>query len=129
MIDQPDILILEGLNVLQTGVDVHTPRPSVFVSDYFDFTIYVHAETAIIRQWYIGRFLTFRDLARTDPTSFNSRFVDMTDGEAQLYARLIWEVINEVNLHQNILPTRERAHLILNKGPDHTVQSVLLRKI
>jgi type I pantothenate kinase len=129
VIDQPDILIIEGLNVLQTGVDAHGHRPSVFVSDFFDFTIYVHAETAIIRQWYIERFLTFRDLAKTDPTSFFSRFVDLTDGEAQLYARLIWEVINEVNLHQNILPTRERAHLILNKGSDHTVQSVLLRKI
>jgi type I pantothenate kinase len=129
VIGQPDILIIEGLNVLQTDMDTHGHRPRVFVSDYFDFTIYVHAETEIIRQWYIDRFLTFRDRARHDPTSFFSRFVHLTDEEARLHARLIWEVINEVNLHQNILPTRERANLILNKGSDHAVQSVLLRKI
>jgi type I pantothenate kinase len=129
IIDQPDIMLVEGLNVLQTGVDSPAPRPRVFVSDYFDFTIYVHAETEIIRQWYVDRFLTFRDRARHDPTSFFSRFVHLTDGEARLHARLIWEVINELNLHQNILPTRERAHLILNKAMDHSVQSVFLRKI
>jgi type I pantothenate kinase len=129
LIDQPDIVIIEGLNVLQTGADAHGHRPRVFVSDYFDFTIYVHAETETIRQWYIDRFLTFRDLAKHDRTSFFSRFVHLTDGEARLHARLIWEVINELNLHQNIFPTRERADLILNKGPDHSVQSVLLRKI
>ncbi len=130
VIDQPDIMIVEGLNVLQTGLDSDgNRRPHVFVSDYFDFTIYVHAETDIIRQWYIDRFATFRDLAKTDPTSFYWRFAHLTDGEAQIHARLIWEVINEVNLHQNILPTRKRADLILNKGADHSVQSVLLRKI
>jgi type I pantothenate kinase len=129
VIDQPDIMIVEGLNVLQTGADVHSHRPRVFVSDYFDFTLYVHAETETVRQWYIDRFLAFRDLAAHDPTSFFSRFVDLTDGEARLHARLIWEVINELNLHQNILPTRERADLILHKGPDHSVQSVWLRKI
>ncbi len=99
------------------------------LSRYFDFTIYVHAEIEIIREWYIDRFLTFRDAAKTDPTLFFSRFIHMTDGEARLYARLVWEVINELNLRQNILPTRQRADLILNKGPDHSVQSVLLRKI
>ena len=129
VIDQPDIVIVEGLNVLQTGADAHGHRPRVFVSDYFDFTIYVHAETEMIRQWYIDRFLTFRDRAKNDPTSFFCRFVHLTDGEARLHARLIWEVINELNLHQNILPTRERADLILNKGMDHSIQSVLLRKI
>ncbi len=130
VIGQPDIMIVEGLNVLQTGIDGDGHRlPHVFVSDYFDFTIYVHAETDIIRNWYIDRFSTFRHLAKTDPTSFFSRFVHLTDGEAQIHARLIWEVINEVNLHQNILPTRKRADLILNKGADHSVQSVLLRKI
>lgn len=130
VIDQPDIMIVEGLNVLQTGIDNDdNRRPHVFVSDYFDFTIYVHAETDIVRQWYIDRFSTFRNLAKTDPTSFYWRFAHLTDGEAQIHARLIWEVINEVNLHQNILPTRRRADLILNKGADHSVQSVLLRKI
>ncbi len=130
VIDQPDIMIVEGLNVLQTGVDADGHRrPHVFVSDYFDFTIYVHAETDIIRNWYIDRFSTFRNLAKTDPTSFYWRFAHLTDGEAQIHARLIWEVINETNLNQNILPTRKRADLILNKGADHSVQSVLLRKI
>lgn len=130
VIDQPDIMIVEGLNVLQTGIDHDSPRrPHVFVSDYFDFTIYVHAETDVIRQWYIDRFSAFRHLAKTDPTSFFWRFVHLTDGEAQIHARLIWEVINEMNLHQNILPTRKRADLILNKGANHSVQSVLLRKI
>ncbi len=130
VIDQPDIMIVEGLNVLQTGVDSDGHRrPHVFVSDYFDFTIYVHAETDIIRNWYIDRFSTFRNLAKTDPTSFYWRFAHLTDGEAQIHARLIWEVINEINLNQNILPTRKRADLILNKGADHSVQSVLLRKI
>ncbi len=130
VIDQPDIMIVEGLNVLQTGIDGEgNRRPHVFVSDYFDFTVYVHAETEIIRTWYIDRFSTFRHLAKTDPTSFYWRFAHLTDGEAQIHARLIWEVINEVNLNQNILPTRKRADLILNKGADHSVQSVLLRKI
>jgi type I pantothenate kinase len=130
VIDQPDIMIVEGLNVLQTDIDSDgNRRPHVFVSDYFDFTIYVHAETDIIRQWYVDRFSTFRNLAKTDPTSFYWRFAHLTDGEAQIYARLIWEVINETNLNQNILPTRKRADLILNKAADHSVQSVLLRKI
>ena len=130
VIEQPDIMIVEGLNVLQTGIDSEgNRRPHVFVSDYFDFTIYVHAETDIIRQWYIDRFSTFRHRAKTDPTSFYWRFAHLTEGEAQIHARLIWEVINELNLNQNILPTRRRADLILNKGADHAVQSVLLRKI
>ena len=129
VIDRPDIMIVEGLNVLQSGADAQRPRSQVFVSDYFDFTIYVHAETEVIRQWYIERFLPFRELATRDPTSFFARFVRLSDGEAGIYARLIWEVINEINLRQNILPTRERADLILNKGPNHSVQSVLLRKI
>ena len=129
VIDRPDIMIVEGLNVLQSGADAQRPRSQVFVSDYFDFTIYVHAETEVIRQWYIERFLAFRELATRDPTSFFARFVQLSDGEAGIYARLIWEVINEINLRQNILPTRERADLILNKGPNHSVQSVLLRKI
>ena len=128
-IDQPDIMIIEGLNVLQTGVDENGHKPHVFVSDYFDFTLYVHADTEVIRQWYIDRFLAFRERAQHDPTSYFSRFVQMTHGEARIHARLIWEVINELNLHQNVLPTRERADLILNKSPDHSVQSVLLRKL
>jgi type I pantothenate kinase len=128
-IDKPDILIVEGLNVLQTGSVAPGEAPRVFVSDFFDFTIYVHAEVGTIRQWYINRFLTFRERARTDSTSFFQRFIGLSDQEAREHAAWIWREINEVNLLENILPTRERARLILEKGPNHTVQSVFLRKI
>jgi type I pantothenate kinase len=127
VIDQPDIVIIEGLNVLQTGTDVVGHRPRVFVSDFFDFSIYVHADTEIIRQWYIERFLTFRRVAQHDPESFFTRFTYVTEREARQHAERVWEVINEVNLIENILPTRERARLILHKGIDHAVQAVYLR--
>ena len=129
VIDQPDIVIIEGLNVLQTGTHAFGARPRVFVSDYFDFTIYVHANTHEIRRWYVERFLTFRRIALGDPSSFFSVFANLTEEEARAHATRIWTEINEVNLNENILPTRERAKLILNKGADHSVQSVLLRKI
>ena len=129
VIDQPDIMIVEGLNVLQTGAEVGGEGPRVFISDYFDFTIYVDAETEIIRQWYVERFLIFCKLARGDPTSFFHRFSDLTEAEAREYAAGVWTDINEVNLRENILPSRERAKLILNKDADHSVQRVFLRKI
>ena len=129
VIDQPDIIIIEGLNVLQTGMDASGRRPRVFISDYFDFTIYVHAETQVIHQWFVDRFVTFRERALHDSTSFFSIFANLTEEEARAHASRIWIEINEVNLNENILPTRERAKLILNKGADHSVQSVLLRKI
>jgi len=129
VIDQPDIMIVEGLNVLQTGAEVGGEGSRVFISDYFDFTIYVDAETEVIRQWYVERFLIFRKKARNDPTSFFHRFSDLTETEARDCAAGIWADINQVNLRENILPTRERAKLILNKGADHSVQQVFLRKI
>ena len=129
VIDQPDIMIVEGLNVLQTGAEVGGEGSRVFISDYFDFTIYVDAETEVIRQWYVERFLIFRKKARNDPTSFFHRFADLTETEARDCAAGIWSDINQVNLRENILPTRERAKLILNKGADHSVQKVFLRKI
>ncbi|MCZ6843170.1 MAG: type I pantothenate kinase [SAR324 cluster bacterium] len=130
LVDQPDIMIIEGLNVLQTGSHAFArQQPRVFISDYFDFTIYVHAEVQQVRQWYVDRFLTFRRRALHDSTSFFSVFAHLTEEEARAHAVRIWTEINEVNLHENILPTRERAKLILNKGADHSVQSVLLRKI
>ena len=129
VIDQPDIMIVEGLNVLQTGAEVGGEGTRVFISDYFDFTIYVDAETEVIRQWYVERFLIFRNLARNDPTSFFHRFSDLTEAEARDYATRVWTDINQVNLRENILPTRERAKLILNKDADHSVQRVFLRKI
>lgn len=129
VMDQPDIVIVEGLNVLHTGMDAAGHQPRVFVSDYFDFTIYVHAEIQVIHEWYVDRFMNFRERAMHDPSSFFSIFANLTQEEARAHASRIWKEINEVNLNQNILPTRERAKLILNKGADHSVQSVLLRKI
>ena len=129
VIDQPDIVIIEGLNILQTGKNPGGNRPHVFISDYFDFTIYVDARISLIRQWYIDRFLTFYRKAQQDTSSFFSRFAQLTESEARLHASRIWKTINEVNLRENILPTRERARLILKKGAGHSVQSVYLRKL
>jgi type I pantothenate kinase len=129
VVDQPDIMIIEGLNVLQTwhGEPEHTPP--VFVSDFFDFTIYVDANVQDIRAWYIERFLTLRDTAFRQPTSYFRRYASLSDWAARQRASAIWQDINEVNLLDNILPTRERADLILEKGPDHAVQRVKLRKL
>jgi type I pantothenate kinase len=129
IIDQPDIVIVEGLNVLQTwdGESEHQPR--VFVSDFFDFTIYVDAQVHDIRAWYIERFLTLRDTAFRQPASYFHRYASLSDQAARQRASTIWQEINEVNLLENILPTRERADLILEKGPDHAVQRVKLRKL
>jgi type I pantothenate kinase len=130
VVDQPDIVIIEGLNVLQTGDTSQSgTQPRVFVSDFFDFTVYVDAEVAHVRQWYIERFLALRYSAFQDPASYFHRYANLTDEEAIERSSTIWREINEPNLMQNILPTRERAHLILQKGPDHSVQHVLLRKI
>ncbi|HUJ75049.1 MAG TPA: type I pantothenate kinase [bacterium] len=128
-VDQPDILIVEGLNVLQSGIKPQGEPPRIFVSDFFDFTVYVHAEANVIRRWYVDRFMTFRQRAASDPTSFYYRFRDLTDQEAREHALWVWREINEVNLRENILPTRQRARLILEKDADHSVQTVLLRKI
>lgn len=129
IIQQPDIMIVEGLNVLQArtgGADLSYP---VFVSDFFDFSIYVDAEEEHIREWYIERFLTFRRTSFRDPASYFHRFADLRDEEARELAISIWEEINGVNLRENILPTRTRARLILEKGPDHSIQQVKLRKL
>lgn len=119
---RPDILIVEGLNVLQAG------DGGVFVSDYFDFSIYVDADTASIRKWYVERFLTLRDTAFTQSDAYFRRYAELSDEEAAGVALDIWERINEVNLVENILPTRERASLILEKAEDHSVQLVRLRR-
>jgi type I pantothenate kinase len=124
----PDILIVEGLNVLQSPV----ARPyasHVFVSDFFDFSIYIDADAEIIEQWYIGRFLRLRDTVFRDPASYFHRYASLSESEATETAREIWRSINLVNLRDNILPTRERAHLILEKGAEHLVGSVRLRRI
>jgi type I pantothenate kinase len=129
VIDQPDIMIVEGLNVLQTWDGEPEPKPRVFVSDFFDFTIYVDAAVQDVREWYIERFRTLRDTAFRDPASYFHRYASLSDQAARQRAYTIWTEINEVNLIENILPTRERADLILEKGPEHAVQRVKLRKL
>lgn len=122
VIDQPDIVILEGLNVLQGG------GTGSFVSDYFDFSIYVDADPSDIETWYIDRFLTLRDTAFRDPDSYFHKYADLGDEDARSEAHRIWKEINEVNLHENILHTRDRATLILEKGAGHEVEQVRLRR-
>jgi len=128
VVDQPDILILEGLNVLQARSQA--PRSSrLMLSDLFDFSIYVDAETEVVERWYVERFLTFRDTAFRDPDAYFHRYASLSREDAIDTARSIWKAINEPNLVQNILPTRERADLILEKAPDHAVRSIRLRKL
>ncbi|MCE2558867.1 MAG: type I pantothenate kinase [Acidobacteria bacterium] len=128
IIDQPDILILEGLNVLQARSQA--PRSSrLMLSDLFDFSIYVDAETDVVERWYVERFLTFRNTAFRDPDAYFHRYASLRRKDAIETARSIWKSINEPNLIQNILPTRERADLILEKAPDHAVRRVRLRKL
>ena len=126
---QPDIVIVEGLNVLQTG-GRRTGRVSpMFVSDFFDFSIYVDADERDIEQWYVERFTRLRETVFTNPSSYFHRYASLSPEESIETARRIWRTINLVNLHDNVLPTRERAHLILEKGRDHGVRRVRLRKV
>jgi type I pantothenate kinase len=127
-IDRADIVIVEGLNVLQAGPEADG-QPRVSVSDFFDFTVYVDADTAHIREWYVERFLALRDTAFRDPSAHFHRYASLSDAEARETAEGIWAEINEPNLVMNILPTRERAHLVLRKGRDHSVEEVRLRKL
>jgi type I pantothenate kinase len=126
VVSRPDILIVEGLNVLQTGT---TADRRVFVSDYFDFSVYVDANEAHIEQWYVKRFLRLRDTAFQNPRSYFHRYATLNDDDATVVARDIWQRINGLNLVQNVLPTRTRADLILQKAADHAVESVALRKL
>ena len=127
-VSQPDILIVEGLNVLQTGSQ-QKKSPAMFVSDFFDFSIYVDANESDIEQWYIARFLKLRATVFQNPSSYFHRYASLTTAEAESTARRIWETINLVNLRQNVLPTRERAHLVLEKGRDHAVRRARLRMV
>jgi len=128
-VDRPDILIVEGLNVLQTGRPPKDGKAIPHVSDFFDFSVYIDAEEAVLERWYVERFLALRSTAFRDPLSYFHRYSQVTDGEAQEIARSIWSRINLMNLRENILPTRQRASLILGKGQDHSIQSVALRKL
>jgi type I pantothenate kinase len=128
-VDRPDILIVEGLNVLQTG---RLPRDGAaipFVSDFFDFSVYLDADEEVLKAWYIDRFLTLRGTAFRDPKSYFHRYSNLSDEEAIETATSIWERINLVNLHENILPTRQRADLILKKSESHVIADVSLRKL
>lgn len=122
---QPDIVILEGLNVLQTGAAArHEAR---FVSDWFDFSIYVDAAEEDIERWYVERFFALRETAFSDETSFFRHFATFSDEELEATARSIWASINRPNLRENILPSRSRADLVLAKGSDHEIRQVRLR--
>ena len=129
VVRHPDIMILEGLNVLQTGDGSGARPPRAFVSDFIDFSIYVDADEADVEQWYVERFLTLRETVFRDESSYFHRYAHLTVEDAIETARGIWQRINWLNLRENILPTRERAHLILGKGRDHHVEQVMLRKI
>ena len=125
---QPDILILEGLNVLQSGMDYPHDPHHVFVSDFVDFSIYVDAPEELLQTWYINRFLKFREGAFTNPDSYFHNYAKLSEDEAINTATSLWKEINWLNLKQNILPTRERASLIMTKSANHAVEQVRLRK-
>jgi type I pantothenate kinase len=128
-IDRPDILIVEGVNVLQTGRLPRDGKAVPVVSDFFDFSVYIDAEEPVLRDWYVRRFLTLRDTAFLDPRSYFHRYSLLSDDEAAATALAIWERTNRANLEDNILPTRPRATLILKKGADHVVETVALRRL
>ena len=128
-IDQPDILIVEGVNVLQTGPLPRDGKAVPVVSDFFDFSVYIDADEAVLREWYVKRWLTLRDTAFTDPKSYFHRYALLSDEEATGSALAIWERTHLANLEDNILPTRPRATLILKKGTDHVVETVALRRL
>jgi type I pantothenate kinase len=128
-IDRPDILIVEGLNVLQTGRPPKDGKAIPYVSDFFDFSVYLDADENVLRGWYVDRFLALRGTAFADPKSYFHRYSTLSDAEAVATATAIWERINLVNLHESILPTRQRADLILTKGESHLVGEVALRRL
>ena len=129
VVDRPDILIVEGLNVLQTGRPPKDGSAVPYVSDFFDFSIFIDAGPETAERWYVERFMTLRQTAFRDPGSYFHRYSKLTDEEAVETALAIWRRTNLPNLVENILPTRQRADLILVKGGDHLVEEVWLRKL
>ena len=125
-VNQPDIVILEGLNVLQVGPP---GAAAEFVSDYFDFSIYLDADEEHIEEWYVQRFMKLRETIFQNPDSFFRHYADLSHDEAVEVAKLIWREINGKNLRENIAPTKSRAALLLLKGPDHRVTEVSLRRL
>ncbi|NYD40750.1 type I pantothenate kinase [Nocardioides panaciterrulae] len=129
VINRPDIVIIEGLNVLQPARTRDDGRTGLTLSDFFDFSVYVDAGTGHIRSWYVDRFLRLRETAFRDPGSYFSKYAGLTEEEAVAEAERIWDTINGPNLSQNILPTRSRATLVLRKDRDHSVRYVRVRKL
>jgi type I pantothenate kinase len=129
VVRHPDIVILEGLNVLQPARVTEDGRAGLALSDFFDFGIYVDAATTDIREWYVERFLGLRETAFADPASYFRRYAALSTDQATATARHIWDTINGPNLEQNIKPTRSRATLVLRKAGDHSVRYVRLRKL
>lgn len=129
VIDQPDIVIVEGLNVLQPAKLPKDGEAIPYVSDFFDFSIYIDAAEELVESWYVERFLRLRQTAFRDPASYFHRYATLSEDEARETGLSIWQAINLVNLRENILPTRQRADLILRKGQDHAVETVALRKL
>ena len=129
VVAQPDILIVEGLNVLQPAQLAQEGTEIPFVSDYFDFSIYIDAESDVVERWYVERFMSLRKTAFTKPGAYFKRYADLSDTEAKATAIDIWTRINLKNLQENILPTRARADLILHKDEAHAIDHVQLRKI
>ena len=128
-VDRTDILIVEGLNVLLPGRSGKGDAGIPVVSDFFDFSIYLHAEEEQLERWYIERFMRLRQTAFRDPRSYFKKYAELSDEEAEATAHSIWSRINLPNLHENILPTRPRAGLILTKGASHRIEQVALRKL
>ncbi|WP_420394222.1 type I pantothenate kinase [Acuticoccus sp.] len=129
VVDQPDILLVEGLNVLQTQ-RLSGDRPRVpFVSDFFDFSIYIDADEASLGEWYLTRFNRLKETRFTDPRSYFHRYAHVSDAEAETFARGLWNRINLKNLRENVGPTKLRADLILHKGDNHRITKVALRKV
>lgn len=128
-VESPDILIVEGLNILQPGDLPRTGTPIVFASDFIDFSIYIDADETVLEGWYVERFMKLRETAFRDPKSFFRRFADLSEPAAIGTAQTIWKNINLPNLRENVLPTRSRADLVLKKGADHAIHEVALRKV
>jgi type I pantothenate kinase len=128
-IQRPDIVIIEGLNVLQPARVRADGRTGLAISDFFDFSVYVDAATADVRRWYVERFLRLRETAFRNPASYFSKYAGLTEDEAVAEANRIWDEINGPNLEQNVQPTRGRATLVLRKAADHSVRFVRLRKL
>src|SRR5271163_119547 len=129
IVDRPDILIVEGLNVLLPNRLSREGKEIPFVSDFFDFSVFLDASDDLLEKWYIERFMRLRQTAFRDPRSFFRKYAELDDAEAEATARSIWRRINLVNLHENILPTRPRADLLLTKGASHRIEEVALRKL